>query len=152
MKLKRNHFKEMYLKNNMRHYYLLFCLTLFFASCSIDDPKIVTIQNATLVDVTAPDTLTFQQTEVFQVSYRNPTTCHSFENFDILGEEPEFTIRTETRFEETFDCEDTPNAIEIAEFEYTVESQEDHVFKFLAGASDSGQLQFITLELPVKIE
>jgi len=127
-------------------------VVVILTSCEVDDPKIVTIQNATVVNVTAPDTLVFQQTEIFNVDYISPTTCHTFEGFDVLGDDPDYVIRTETRFEETFDCEDTPNNAQTAQFEYLVESLEDHTFRFLAGASDTGQLQYITINVPVKQE
>jgi len=125
---------------------------ILMVSCSVDDPKIVTIQNATVVNVVAPDTLRLDQPEIFEVSYINPTTCHTFEKFDLLGEEPLFTIRTETRFENTFDCQQTPGNEETVQFQFTAESLQDHVIRFLAGASDSGQLQYITFDLPVKVE
>ncbi len=122
-------------------------------SCSVDDPKLVTIDNATLVNVIAPDTLRFQQTEIFEVELALPTSCHSFERFDVLGNEPEEkTIRTETRFESNFDCDDTPNNTMTAEFEFFVESFEDHTIRFLRGASDTGQLLYFTFNLPVKTE
>jgi hypothetical protein len=130
---------------------LIFVLGL--TSCSVDDPKIVTIQNANVVNVVAPDTLNFGQTEVFLVEYLNPTNCHTFEGFDVISSEPETkTIRTETRFEETFDCDDTPNDFQVVEFEFFVESQEDHSIRFLRGASDTGQLLYFTFNLPVKVE
>ncbi len=125
---------------------------MVLTSCEVDDPKIITIQNATVVNVTAPDTLVFQQTETFNVDYVSPSTCHTFEGFDVLGDAPDLVIRTETRFEETFDCEDTPNNAETAQFEFLVESLEDHRFRFLAGASDTGELQYITINVPVKQE
>lgn len=151
-KPKRNHFKLMNLTDNMKQYILFFSFLICLASCSIDDPSIITIQNADVVDIIAPDSLTLNQTEVFVVSFIKPTDCHTFESFDVSGEDLEVTIRTETRFEETFECQDTPNEIGTAQFEFTAENHEDHILKFLSGASESGQLQFITLELPVKIE
>jgi len=151
VKIKRNLLKYQHLLN-MKQFILSFCLICIITSCSVDNPRIVTVQNANVIDVVAPDTLVFQQTEVFQVNFIKPTTCHTFDRFDVLGEAPEFTIRTETRFEENFNCEDTPTNSDTAQFEYFVDSQEEHTFKFLSGASDSGQLQFITLNIPVKVE
>ncbi len=122
-------------------------------SCSVDDPKIVTIQNANVVNVVSPDVLRFGETEVFLVEYLNPTDCHTFEGFDVIGSEPETkTIRTETRFEESFDCDDTPNDFQVVEFEFQVESQQDHSIRFLRGASDTGQLLYFTFNLPVVVE
>lgn len=125
-------------------------LIFLLQSCAADSPSIVTIQNASVVDVSLPDTLVFQQTEVFEVSYIEPTTCHDFENFVVQGSGQNLTIRTQTRFEENFECEDI-NAIETAQFEFFVESQEDYTFRFLAGVSDSS-LEYITVEVPVKVE
>ncbi|QTY26474.1 hypothetical protein [Flavobacterium sp. CS20] len=136
----------------MKQFILSLSLISILTSCSVDNPSIVTVQNANVVDIVAPDTLNYQQTEIFEITYIKPTTCHTFEGFDVLGEAPELTIRTETRFEDNFNCEDTPTNTETVQFEYFVDIQQDHVFKFLSGASDSGQLQFITLNIPVNIE
>jgi len=128
-------------------------IVLILMSCTADDPRIVTIQNATVVNVVAPDTLRFNQTEVFQVEYINPSDCHTFESFDVLGSEPDSkTIRTETRFEETFDCNETPTDIQTAEFQFLVETTDDHTFRFLRGASETGQLLYFTFNIPVKTE
>lgn len=141
----------MYLTINMKIYLSIICIVLFISSCSIDDPKIVTVQNATVVDVSLPDTLVYQQTEIINVNYKNPTTCHSFERFDITESGQTINVRTETRFEETFDCEDTPNDIKTRQFEFLVERQDSYIFKFLSGASEAG-LEFITVEVPIKVE
>ncbi|RRO20980.1 hypothetical protein [Flavobacteriaceae bacterium 14752] len=133
----------------MKQFILSLSLLFVISSCSVDDPSIITIQNASVTNVVAPESLSFEQTAIFEVTFIKPTTCHTFEGFDIVGEAPELTIRTETRFEENFNCEDTPTNTETVQFEYFVESPEDHVFKFLSGASDNGQLQFITLNIPV---
>ncbi len=133
----------------MKQFILSLSLLFVMSSCSVDDPSIITIQNASVTDVVAPESLSFEQTAIFEITFIKPTTCHAFEGFDVVGEAPELTIRTETRFEENFNCQDTPTNTETIQFEYFVESQEDHVFRFLAGASDNGQLQFITINIPV---
>lgn len=136
----------------MKYIFSIFCFVVVLTSCEIDDPKIVTIQNASVVNVSLPDTLVFQQTEIFNVDYIKPTTCHTFENFDVLGDSQTKTIRTETRFEENFNCQDTPNNVETAQLEFFVESLEDYTFRFLSGASETGELQYIIVQVPVKQE
>lgn len=132
---------------------ILVCLAILsLMSCTADDPKIFSIQNATVVSVTVPDTLRFQQTEIFVVDFINPTTCHTFEGFDIVGSGQTKTIITENRFDETFDCEETPVNVDTAQFEFFVENNEEYTIRFLRGASDTGQLQYFTFEIPVKIE
>lgn len=136
----------------MKYILSILCFVIVLTSCEIDDPKIITIQNASVVGVSLPDTLVFQQTETFNVDYISPTTCHSFERFDVLGDAQIITIRTETRFEETFDCQDTPTNVETAQLDFFVENLEDYKFRFLSGASDTGQLEYIIVDVPVKQE
>ena len=151
MKDKRNPLKKMHLINNIRPILILLSSFILMVSCSVDDPKITTIQNADVISVSLPDTLIYQQVEVFEVNFIKPTTCHNFEGFDILGDGQTVTIRTETRFEETFDCEDTPTNSETAQLEFLVERQDSYTFRFLSGKSESG-LEFITVEVPIKVE
>lgn len=120
-------------------------------SCSVDDPKIFAIENATVMDVVAPDTLIFQQNAVFQVTLVLPTDCHTFDSFDVVGDGQSRNIRTQIRFDETFSCEETPGVTDVQQFEFFVENQDDYTFSFLAGASQTG-LEYITIERPVKAE
>jgi hypothetical protein len=136
----------------MKYIFSILCFVVVLTSCEADDPKIITIQNASVVSVSLPDTLVFQQTEIFNVDYISPTTCHTFERFEVLGADQIKTIRTETRFEENFNCQNTPTNVETAQLDFFVESLDNYTFRFLSGASDTGQLQYIIVEVPVKQE
>ena len=122
-------------------------------SCSVDDPEVILIENAVLQDVIPPDELVFGEVAIFQVVYFTPTNCHRFERYDIVEEGQTISIRTETRFDSGRDCQETPGLTETEPFEFLIDNTEDYTFRFLAGASDSGQLQFITFsDLPVVTE
>jgi len=136
----------------MKYLVLLCSVVVLMTSCSIDDPEIIQIENAILVNVTPPDQLVLGQTARFDVEFLTPTTCHTFERFNVVEEGQTISIRSETRFEDGRNCEDTEGATGIQEFQYLIENQEDYTFRFLAGASESGQLQFITFNLPVETE
>jgi hypothetical protein len=135
----------------MKYFFLLVGLVVLLNSCSVDDPKIFAIENATLVEVVRPDTLIYQQNAQFDVTFRLPTSCHRFEGFVVQEAGQSRTIRTEIRYDETFDCEDTPNETETRQYEFFVENLEDYTFRFLRGASDTG-FQYFEFQLPVKVE
>lgn len=136
----------------MKYLVLLCSVVVLMTSCSIDDPEIIQIENATLVDVIPPDQLTLGQTATFQIEYVTPTDCHTFERFDVVEEGQTISVRSETRFEDGRNCEDTEGATAFQNFQYLIENTEDYTFRFLAGASESGQLQFINFTLPVETE
>ena len=137
----------------MKYLVLLCSVVVLITSCSVDDPEVILIENANLVDVIPPDKLVLGQTATFEVVYVTPTTCHTFERFNLVEEGQTISIRSETRFDGGRDCEDTPGATATELFEYFIDSPEDYTFRFLAGAAETGQLQFITFsQLPVETE
>jgi len=136
----------------MKYIISILCSILVLNSCQVDT-EIISIANTPVVNVSLPDTLRFQQTEIFLVDYNIPSTCHRFERFDITTDEQTITIRTKARYDETLNCQATPENVETSEMEFKAESLEDYTFRFLSGASSStGQLEYIIVEVPVKQE
>ena len=135
----------------MKYLVLLCSVVVLMTSCSIDDPEIILIENASIVDVVAPDQLVLGQTASFDIVFKTPTNCHTFERFDVSENGQTILIQTWTRFEDGRNCEDTEGATATQEFQYLIESTEDYTFRFITGASESG-LQYEIITLPVEME
>jgi hypothetical protein len=136
----------------MKYLVLLCSVVVLMNSCSIDDPEVILIENAMLEAVVPPDQLVLGQTATFDVVFRTPTSCHVFERFEVEQNGQTISVRTLTRFEDGRECEDLEGAAASEAFEFLIESSEDYTFRFLRGASESGQLQFIVHQLPVEVE
>ena len=77
----------------MKKVFLYVILALTAASCSLDDGNQYTADELVPIEsVVLPDTLDFQETYDFEITYERPTDCHSFLGYSYDSQENERTI------------------------------------------------------------
>lgn len=117
---------------SMNYKTIIFIISIVIstASCRIDDPNITTFQKAEILSVDVPDTMTTGQTYSIPINFNRPTSCHSFDEFNIDKDPGEVFVSVVSIFEDTFDCETTNIPIGQVELQYTVEQESDFIFRF----------------------
>jgi len=131
---------------------LLLLLLFVLASCDLNDDDSgndVLYAYAPISAVELPDSLVLGETYVFEVTYRNPSPCHKIFGYEYLADARVFAIVTSYRPDNAL-CTDTPGSTEVFEWEFTVELNEKHIFKFWQGIDANGDPIFLTKEVEVR--
>jgi len=132
---------------------LIFCLTLvFFASCSVndDDGTSYSFEVLTVESVDIPDKFELGKVYPIKVSYLKPSNCHAFKEFYYLKENNIRTVAPITYAFDNNDCESLEeNNLVEATFNFQVTSNGSYIFKFWQGEDNNGDVQYLTIEVPV---
>jgi hypothetical protein len=130
---------------------LLVSLTLL-NSCSIDDENIANFQFdfIPIEDVEMPQEFNFGETHVISVTYKRPTTCHSFSNFQyIQGEGNLRTIAVINLVTSDNNCETLEEDFQTETFSFSVLNLDPYTFRFWQGKDDNDQDIYLIYEVPV---
>ena len=119
-------------------------------SC-VDDPKIESFEKAEVLTADVPDTLVTGETYSIPLTFKRPTTCHSFNEFNIEDDPDEVFVSAVIKFEDNFECEDTNVPTGQVDFEYTVEKETDFRFRFFQRTQDN-QLIYLNKDVVVESE
>lgn len=129
---------------------LALCLTLILcASCSVDDGVNFGFEVLPVESVDIPDEFELGETYPISVSYFRPSTCHSFKEFYYLKENNIRTVAPITYVFEESNCTDIEDGLVESTFNFIVTSNGSYIFKFWQGEDESGEDQYLTIEVPV---
>ena len=119
-------------------------------SC-VDDPKIESFEKAEVLTADVPDTLVTGETYSIPLTFNRPTTCHSFDEFNIEEDPDEVFVSVVIKFRDDFECEDTDVPTGQVDFEYTVEKETDFRFRFFQ-RTQNNQIVYLNKEVVVESE
>lgn len=135
---------------SMKSKFLFLGIIIFLLSCESNEYSLTLFESATIENIVAPDELVFEQNNTFEVTFRMPTDCHTFSEFEITGNENDLFVDTKLRFQSGVEsCAETPDLLMTQNLQIFVDSEEEYTIKFLVGQSDSGQFQYETFQIPV---
>jgi hypothetical protein len=128
---------------------ILICfLTFMSIGCSNDDNFIESEELTNITTVEGPTQITLGERVAFVVTFRVPSTCHSFQrlNFGIDG-----NTRTISVVMAITDraCNPLSNFTEEVTFDVEPDTTGVFTFLFFSGNDSNGQATFITRELEV---
>ena len=131
---------------------IIFLLTLgtLLESC-VDDPKIESFEKAEVLTADVPDTLVTGETYSIPLTFNRPTTCHSFNKFNIEDDPDEVFVSVVIKFNNNFECEETDVPTGQVDFEYTVEKESDFRFRFFQ-RTQNNQLIYLNKDVVVESE
>lgn len=125
---------------------ILLSLTL---SCTGDSENFIEFEElGAITAVEGPDQVNVGQTSEYVVTFKVPTTCHSFQRLDFAANATERVVAVV--FAITDDaCNTLGNFTEQVTFNITPDSPGTILFKFFAGNDAQGQPTFIEKEVTV---
>ena len=122
-----------------------------FNSCAVDDSVAeFQIEFVPIETVEIPAEFDFGETYTITVTYKRPTTCHSFSSFNYVPEQGNVRNVAVVNFV-TFgnDCETLEDDVQSESFSFSVLDTNTYTFKFWQGKDDNGQDMYLIFEVPV---
>lgn len=137
----------------MKKLFFLLLLSIFSA-CSLNDDgsnSEILYAYAPVNSVEIPESVVLGQTYVFKITYTNPSPCHKIFGFEhVPGAEADiFAIVTSYNPDNPL-CTEEEGSTEVFEWEFTVEINEKHIFKFWQGVDEDGEPIYLTKEVEVQ--
>lgn len=119
--------------------------------CSSDDDNGGMMQNlAVITNVEMPEQFEYSQEYDIKIHYRRPTTCDFFSGFDISQSSNVFTVGVVTNYRiGNTTCERTGNLNTSTKLNFVANRDDFYIFKFWQGENAAGEVQFLTVEVPV---
>jgi hypothetical protein len=121
-----------------------------FSSCSVDDNtadfqfEFLPIEN---VDI--PSEFNLGETYTITVTYKRPTTCHSFSNFQYITESNNIRTVAVVSFISPGNCTELEDDFQTETFNFNALDPEPFTFKFWQGKDDAGEDIYLIFEIPV---
>lgn len=138
----------------MKRIFLLNFILFSLFSCSTDNDLVAFYGEPLPIEsVIVPQTFQFGEVFQIEVSYFRPTGCHVFNNFIVNSEnENESTVILLNTVYSNPDCEtfEANSNLVQATFNYQVNTNNTHVFKFWQGKNDNGSDLYLIVEVPVE--
>jgi len=128
----------------------LLILGLLLTSC-VDDPEIESFEKAEVLTADVPDTVVTGETYSIPLSFNRPTTCHSFNEFNIEEDPDDVFVSVIIKFRDNFECDDTDVAAGQVDFEYTVDQDSNFRFRFFQ-RTQNNQLIYLNKDVVVESE
>lgn len=120
-------------------------------SCSDDDNanfffEFVPADNVTQI----PDNFVVDQIDTLLVEYRRPTTCHSFNGFDVSrdGTSREITLVTKVVNIDS-SCEDLVDDVRVVPLVFRPEEAGEVELRFFNGLDQDNNPMFLTINIPI---
>ncbi|MGH1387428.1 hypothetical protein [Kordia sp.] len=127
--------------------------SMVFNSCAVDDSTSdVQFQFEFLpVDsVEIPLAFNFGSTHTISVTYKRPSTCHTFSNFEYVQQTGNVRTIAVVNFVTTGNnCEPLEEEFKTETFSFSALDSEPYTFKFWQGKNDDGEDMYLTYEVPV---
>jgi len=122
-----------------------------FNSCTVDDTTAdFRIEFLPIETVEIPTEFNFGETNTITVTYKRPTTCHSFSNFQYVPEDNNVRNVAVINFVRLgSDCETLEDDFKSESFSFSVLYTQTYTFKFWQGKDDNGQDMYLVYEVPV---
>ncbi|WP_430410799.1 hypothetical protein [Kordia sp.] len=129
---------------------LFTCFTIV-TSCSVDDGAVVVQFEAIPIEsVVIPSEFNLGETYTISVTYKRPTDCHSFSNFEYIAESSNVrTVAVVNLFSTEADCVALVDNIQTQTFNFNVLDTNPYTFKFWQGKDESGEDMYLVYEIPV---
>lgn len=137
----------------MRKVLFIGLIVVFLGSCSVEDPIVndyydvyVPVEN-----VSMPDSFELGQSYEIEYTYYRPSTCHIFNGLFYNPDVNEHILAIQNRVYPNLgpDCADLADDLITRIFNFTVNSNDTHTFRFWKGKDDSGQDIYLEFEVPV---
>lgn len=129
---------------------ILYLSVFFFVSCSNNDSDLVSDFTSDILPVESvdiPDEFKLGETYPITAYYYRPSACYKFKEFYYLKEKNQYTLAPISYVFEEDNCE-IENTLVEATFNFTVESNESHIFKFWQGKGEEED-KYLIFEIPV---
>ena len=122
-----------------------------FNSCSVDDNTAdFQFEFIPIETVEMPEEFNFGDTHTISVTYKRPSTCHSFSNFQYIQETGNVrTVAVVNFVTSGNNCEALEEDFQTETFSFSVLDAEPYTFRFWQGKDDSGQDIYLIYEVPV---
>lgn len=137
----------------MKKLIICFFTLLLAASCSINDDDNVQNTYVELLPVetaTVPDEFTRGETYNIILTFKRPTECHAYKDILLKNESDGlFVAVMSTVFTGNFECQALNNEVLEKAFSFKPGEADSYVFKFWHGTNDSGEEEYINIEVPV---
>lgn len=131
---------------------LIACFTVF-TSCSVDDGTVnVQFELVPIENVVIPTEFNLGETYTISVTYKRPTDCHTFSNFEyIAGADNSTNIRTVAvvNLFTPGDCTTLEDNFQTQTFNFNVLDTNPYTFKFWLGKDESNEDMYLVYEIPV---
>ncbi|MBT8246035.1 MAG: hypothetical protein HKP48_02830 [Winogradskyella sp.] len=133
----------------MKKLILLFLLGTLLA-CDLDNGNEVnfSLEIMSIESVDIPTEFNFGQTHEITLNYTRPNGCYQFNDFIF---QPDGNTRTVAVVDAIFnDANCTQATVEASvSFNFSVISSDTYTFQFYQGTSDTGEDQYLIIEVPV---
>ncbi|HET8838725.1 MAG TPA: hypothetical protein VFM82_06990 [Flavobacteriaceae bacterium] len=133
---------------------VLLIVALICLGCSVDDDTRTTFtyELVPTIAVQIPDTLVYQNTYNFEITFERPTQCHFFEGFNYEKDGNQRLIGVINGIFDNPECEPLDNVTAVANLNFIAERNDFYIFKFWQGENENGEPIFLTKEVPVKVQ
>lgn len=133
---------------------VLLVAVLIFTGCSVDNDTRTTFtyELVPTVAVQIPDTLVYQNTYNFEITFERPTQCHFFEGFNYEKDGNTRLIGVINGIFDNPECEPLDTVTAVANLNFIAERNDFYIFKFWQGENENGEPIFLTKEVPVKVQ
>ncbi|MDT8415224.1 MAG: hypothetical protein RQ735_07580 [Flavobacteriaceae bacterium] len=123
--------------------YILLSVFVLLMGCSGDSDNFIEFEElGAITAVEIPAEVVVGQTTTFVVSFRVPSTCHSFQRLDFSATPQERIVAVVFAVTDN-SCTPLSNFTEQVTFEITPDTPGTIVFKFFAGNNAQGEPTFI---------
>ncbi|AXG69069.1 hypothetical protein KORDIASMS9_01288 [Kordia sp. SMS9] len=128
--------------------------SVLFNSCSVDDVASdiqFQFEFIPIESVEMPSIFNLGSTHTISVTYKRPSTCHTFSNFDYQQQPQNLRIVAVVNFVTPGNnCEPLEEEFKTETFNFSALDLEPYTFRFWQGKDDEGQDIFLTYEVPVE--
>jgi len=130
---------------------LVMSLTLF-NSCATDDSNsdiLFQFEFLPVDSVEIPIAFNVGNTHTISVTYKRPSTCHTFSNFEYVQQTGNVRTVAIVNFVTIGDgCEPLEEEFKTETFSFNALDSEPYTFKFWQGKDEAGEDQYIVVEVP----
>lgn len=135
----------------MKKFIILLGMLTAIVGCSSDDAANFYFDFIAVESVSEiPEAFVVNQADTIEVSYLRPSTCHSFDGFDIEknGDLREITIINKV-VEENNGCPNLESDVRTAPLIFNPEEAGNVTLKFYTGTDEAGNPTFLTFDVPI---
>ena len=129
-------------------------LAFILSACSTNDDDSgneLLFAYAPINSVELPESMVLGETYVFKINYTNPSPCHQLFGYEyVQGADANIFAIVTSYNPDNYLCTEEEGATGVYEWEFTVELNENHIFKFWQGVDQNEKPVFITREVEVR--
>ena len=134
----------------MKYLGSLLAILFLVTSCSLDDDGYnVRTEYVPIESVDMPDSFELGGLYEINVTYKRPTTCHSFYTFFFGSEDNQRTVAVVNSVVDRNDCVELEDELVEVSFDFKVVYTDTYVFKFWQGKDENDNDLYYIVEVPV---